>query len=115
MNKRIEELAEQATEHDYTTWDSYNQKELVYYKFNKEKFAELIVRECIERVRSQYIPVRDSTVEGSPNFFHPQLKVRTEREEGIVECGVNSVIALEELIQEQTDKWYKENILGVES
>jgi hypothetical protein len=80
-----------------------------------EDFAELIVRECIERVRSQYIPVRDSTVEGSPNFFHPQLKVRTEREEGIVECGVNSVIALEELIQEQTDKWYKENILGVES
>jgi hypothetical protein len=28
------------------TWDSYNQKELVYYKFNQEKFAELIVREC---------------------------------------------------------------------
>jgi hypothetical protein len=46
MNERIKELAEQATEHDYTTWDSYNQKELVYYKFNKEKFAELIVKEC---------------------------------------------------------------------
>ena len=46
MNERIKELAEQATEHDYTTWDSYNQKELVYYKFNQEKFAELIVREC---------------------------------------------------------------------
>jgi hypothetical protein len=47
MNERIKELAEQATEHDYTTWDSYNQKELVYYKFNKEKFAELIVKECV--------------------------------------------------------------------
>lgn len=65
------------------------------------KFAELIVRECIERVRNQYIPTRDKMI-------------RTEREEGIVSCGVNSVIALEELIQEQTDKWYKENILGVE-
>jgi hypothetical protein len=50
MNERIRELAEQATEHDYTTWDSYNQKELVYYKFNKEKFALLIVRECIDIV-----------------------------------------------------------------
>ena len=48
MNKQIKELIEQATEHDYTTWDSYNQKELVYYKFNKEKFAELIVRECAD-------------------------------------------------------------------
>ena len=50
MNERIKELAEQATEHDYTTWDSYNQKELVYYKFNKEKFAQLIVRECMNAV-----------------------------------------------------------------
>ena len=49
MNERIKLLAEQATEHDYTTWDSYNQKELVYYKFNQEKFAELIVRECAKR------------------------------------------------------------------
>ena len=48
MNERIQELIKQATEYDYTTWDSYNQKELVYYKFNQEKFAELIVRECIE-------------------------------------------------------------------
>ena len=48
MNKRIKELIKQATEHDYTTWDSYNQKELVYYKFNQEKFAQLIVRECID-------------------------------------------------------------------
>ena len=50
MNERIRELIKQATEYDYTTWDSYNQKELVYYKFNQEKFAELIVRECITKV-----------------------------------------------------------------
>ena len=48
MNERIKQLAEQATEYDYTTWDSYNQKELVYYKFNQEKFAELIVKECCQ-------------------------------------------------------------------
>ena len=79
-----------------------------------EKFAELIVGECIERVRNQCIHVRDSTIEGRPNPFYPDLRVRTEREQGIVECGVNSVIALEELIQESTDRWHKENILGDE-
>ena len=105
VNEQIERLAKESG----CTIDR-----LGYGEGNLEKFAELIVRECIERVRSQYIPVRDSTVEGRTNPFHPQLKVRTEREEGVIECGVNSVIALEELIQEQTDKWYEENILGVE-
>ena len=104
MNRRIKELAEHAGYPDCMT---YGQDKVL------EKFAELIVRECIERVRNQYIPIRDQTVEGKLNPFHPQLRLRTEREEGIVSCGVNSVIALEELIQEQIDKWYKENILGV--
>ena len=42
MNERIRELAEQATEymqHGFTTQETY---------FDKEKFAELIVRECAE-------------------------------------------------------------------
>jgi hypothetical protein len=47
MNERIKELAEQATdEYHYSTWNSTDQKEVKHYKFNKEKFAELIVREC---------------------------------------------------------------------
>ena len=48
MNQRIRQLAEQATELDYTTFDSYNHKTVEHYKFNKEKFAELIVKECIQ-------------------------------------------------------------------
>ena len=59
MNERINELIKQATEHDYTTWDSYNQKELVYYKFNKEKFAELIVRECVTRLEQHHPFTKD--------------------------------------------------------
>jgi hypothetical protein len=39
MNDRIKELAEQAT--------SYNNSD--GWLFDKEKFAELIVRECIDR------------------------------------------------------------------
>ena len=48
MNERIKQLAEQANELDYETFDNYNHKTVQHYKFNKEKFAELIVRECKE-------------------------------------------------------------------
>ena len=107
MNERIQEILVQCQHEsidgpEYPRWTDL------------EKFAELIVRECIERVREQYIPIRDQTVEGKLNPLHTQLRLRTEREVGIVECGLKSVTSLEELIQEQTDKWYKENISGVE-
>jgi hypothetical protein len=74
MNERIKELIKQATEHDYTTWDSYNQKELVYYKFNQEKFAELIVRECIselEKIKRSGVPM---PIQGGLNLGVVSLK-----------------------------------------
>ena len=48
MNERIRELAEQATiitSYQYQTWED---RTAIDYKgqFDKEKFAELIVREC---------------------------------------------------------------------
>jgi uncharacterized tellurite resistance protein B-like protein len=48
MNERIKELAEQANELDYETFDEYNHTTVQHYKFNKEKFAELIVRQCAD-------------------------------------------------------------------
>jgi hypothetical protein len=51
MNERIKELADQAKVLDYSIWDSYNQKTIDHYKFDKEKFAELIVKECIDVVK----------------------------------------------------------------
>ena len=48
MNERIQLLAEQANELDYKTFDEYNHQTVQHYKFNKEKFAELIVRECAD-------------------------------------------------------------------
>jgi hypothetical protein len=74
MNERIRELIKQATEHDYTTWDSYNQKELVYYKFNQEKFAELIVKECIselEKIKRSGVPM---PIQGGLNLGVVSLK-----------------------------------------
>ena len=44
MNKRIKELAEQA-----------ETKEIGYYFFDREKFAELIVKDCLDIVnRHEY-------------------------------------------------------------
>lgn len=46
MNERIEKLAEQATSTQGPT--PYNP--LTFEVFDKEKFAELIVKECMEQV-----------------------------------------------------------------
>ena len=48
MNERIKQLAEQANELDYETFDEYNHKTVQHYKFDKEKFAELIVKQCTD-------------------------------------------------------------------
>ena len=44
MNERIKELAEQAGYKDLPT------VRLAFQGFNKEKFAELIVKECVNRI-----------------------------------------------------------------
>ena len=48
MNERIRLLAEQATKH-YPATESSGE----FSTFDKEKFAELIVRECIEVCKSR--------------------------------------------------------------
>jgi uncharacterized tellurite resistance protein B-like protein len=50
MNERIDALIDQANELDYETWDPYNQKTVQHYYFSKEKFAELIVEECMWKI-----------------------------------------------------------------
>ena len=51
MNERIHELAEQCYElHGL----------LGTYQFNKEKFAKLIVQECIDKIETYRIPVGNS-------------------------------------------------------
>ena len=51
MNERIFELAEQAT-----VWKDANHG----YTFDKEKFAELIVQECLDKIETHRIPVGNS-------------------------------------------------------
>ena len=57
MNERIKELAEQATNVVEGWSDEHGTTR--YYEFNQEKFAELIVRECLgccEQVISDPVP-----------------------------------------------------------
>jgi hypothetical protein len=60
MNQRIRELAEQATSHmpGHPPYDG-----LTFDVFDKEKFAELIVRECVELVSAN----RDLAIEDGWN------------------------------------------------
>ena len=55
MNERIRELAEQATTYIEPTVSSGEG-----WIFNKEKFAELIVKECIDKIETYQISVGNS-------------------------------------------------------
>ena len=75
MNERIKELAEQC-------WDERPEGQL---HFDSEKFAELIVRECMNQVREQYLPVLED-----------DLMMKDIRWNGYVQCGVDSYVAIRE-------------------
>ena len=80
MNKRIKLLAEQATTridpiaHDGACWD-----------FDKERFAFLIIRECMRQVEEQYTPVLEDAV-----------MMKDTHWDGYVQCGVDSYVAIRE-------------------
>ena len=85
MNERIRELIEQATESTgfLTAGDSV--KPLPVREFNKEKFAELIIKECTEQVRGQYLPVMED-----------KEMMKDTHWNGYVQCGVDSAVAIRE-------------------
>ena len=78
MNERIKELAKEAAREMNET-GTYSEP-----KF-QEKFAELIVRECIEQVKGQYVPV-----------IEDKEMMKDTHWDGYVQCGVDSVVAIRE-------------------
>ena len=54
MNERIQEIKEQCTE-KFTTY-SYSRGNITETYFDKDKFAELIVRECLDLVGNKHCP-----------------------------------------------------------
>jgi len=57
MNERIRELISQCTE-TLTGWDDHRGNYTEKY-FDKEKFAELIVRECVTRLEQHHPFTKD--------------------------------------------------------
>jgi hypothetical protein len=73
MNERIKELISQS-------------KRLPYeHNVSLESFAELIIKECMEQVRGQYLPVLEDDV-----------MMKDTHWDGYVQCGVDSYVAIRE-------------------
>lgn len=85
MNERIKQLIEQATirGEEYLPGNDGHPTPTTY--FDKEKFAELIVAECTEQVRGQYIPVMED-----------KEMMKDTHWDGYVQCGVDSVVGIRE-------------------
>ena len=81
MNERIKQLAEQAS---HQNPDGYPVT-IPYSKHFAEKFAELIVAECIEQVRGEFLPVLED-----------KEMMKDTHWDGYVQCGVDSVVAIRE-------------------
>ena len=76
MNERIKLLAVQANVLHADFFDN---------ELEVEKFAELIVKECMNQVREQYLPVLED-----------ELMMKDTHWDGYVQCGVDSYVAIRE-------------------
>ena len=83
MNERIKELYDQSLIRE-TVKDS-NGNPMLAIKQNPEKFAELIIAECLNQVREQYLPVLED-----------ELMMKDTHWDGYVQCGVDSYVAIRE-------------------
>lgn len=83
MNQRIKELAEQAGITTNLDTDYYEKDMNKWVDYFSEKFAELIIKECVEQVRGEYLPVmEDATMMEDAHW------------KGHTQCGVDSVVAI---------------------
>ena len=79
MNERIKLLAEQA--------GFYNMGIglIIGIEEYHQKFAQLIVQECMRQVEEQYLPVLED-----------QVMMKDTHWDGYVQCGVDSYVAIRE-------------------
>ena len=82
MNERIKQLAIQA---DIKFLEFHGKEYCEAWVEQQEKFAELIVKECMNQVREQYLPVLED-----------ELMMKDTHRDGYVQCGVDSYVAIKE-------------------
>ena len=95
MNERIKELALQAGEYVNEVYTGpvrsktpdkiWEDGHIGWNEQFQEKFAELIVKECMEQVRGEYLPVLED-----------KEMMKDTHWDGYVQCGVDSVVAIRE-------------------
>jgi hypothetical protein len=85
MNERIKQLAVEADfmlcEDDHFYSEGQSQK----ITKQLQKFAQLIVQECMRQVEEQYLPVLED-----------QVMMKDTHWDGYVQCGVDSYVAIRE-------------------
>jgi len=81
MNDRIRKLAVEAG--TYQDQDIDGTRFLSMPESSWAKFAELIVRECMQQVEEQYKPVLED-----------EAMMKDTHWDGYVQCGVDSVVAI---------------------
>ena len=84
MNERIQELALQAGLQLGTVLENYTTP-IKTITMEQRKFAELIIQECMEQVRGEYLPVLED-----------KEMMKDTHWDGYVQCGVDSVVAIRE-------------------
>lgn len=82
-NLRLKELERQAEKFVLDIPASLDINE--YTAVFNEKLAELIIAECTEQVRGQYLPVMED-----------EAMMKDTHWDGYVQCGVDSVVAIRE-------------------
>ena len=85
MNERIQQLADEAG----LRFTQLMSNPMVPVVDGREtdlaKFAQLIVQECMNQVREQYLPVLED-----------ELMMKDTHWDGYVQCGVDSYVAIKE-------------------
>ena len=84
MNERIRELWDKAAESTAAYPSGQNNSWETQVNF-MEKFAELIVAECMQQVEEQYKPVLED-----------ETMMKDTHWDGYVQCGVDSYVAIRE-------------------
>jgi hypothetical protein len=85
MNERIRLLAEQAGITTNLDTDYFKKDINKWMDYYSDKFAELIIQECIEQVRGEFLPVLED-----------ETMMKDTHWDGYVQCGVDSVVAIRE-------------------
>jgi hypothetical protein len=87
MNERIRELAEQARDYATTRHPVSNIVLSVNSEKFEEKFAELIVRECVNECKQEWYDLNAESVADDDPFLDPRATgIRVGQKNGILKC-----------------------------